>query len=660
MSETFNLQSEYKPAGDQPKAISQLVDGLNQNRRNQVLLGVTGSGKTFTMANVIANTRKPALIMAPNKTLAAQLYSEMKEFFPNNAVEYFVSYYDYYQPEAYIAKSDTYIEKEATINDQLDIFRHSATRSLFERRDVVIVSSVSCIYGIGSPETYSSFVIKITEGMELNRNDFLSDLVKLQYERTEIEFERGSFRVRGNVIDVGPSHLSDCGWKIEMSGNKVVSIAEFDSLTNRKIKKLPRITIYGNSHYITPQPTLESATKNIKIELQNRVRELEREHKIVEAHRLKQKTDFDMEMIAETGSCKGIENYSRYLTGRPPGANPPTLFEYLPDDALLFIDESHVSVPQISGMYNGDQSRKSVLVEHGFRLPSALDNRPLKFEEWDRLRPQTIFVSATPGEYELKLTNYEHVEQIIRPTGLLDPVCEVRPAENQVDDLVEEIQKTVEKNNRTLVTTLTKKMAEKLSEHLCEIGTKVAYLHSEIHTLDRIEIIRRLRKGDIDVIIGINLLREGLDVPECALIAILDADKEGFLRSETSLIQTIGRAARNIDGKAVLYAEKVTKSMKFAIDETERRRKIQKDYNDEHGLTPKSVQKNVTESFDHTSRFKEDSAQYAVHMNKKQLETQIKKLKKQMRLHAKNLEFERATELRNEMHELEKILLEQD
>jgi len=659
----FEIVSEFKLAGDQPRAVEFLTNGIEKGVRDQVLLGVTGSGKTFSMAHIIARTQRTTIIMAPNKTLAAQIYSEMKEFFPHNAVEYFVSYYDYYQPEAYIAKRDLYIEKDSSINEQIDLMRHSATRSLLERKDVIIVCSVSCIYGIGSPELYSSMVVKLSKGMKKTREDLIADLVRLQYERNEIDFSRGHFRVRGDFVDLFPSHSAEIGWKIEFFGDEVVGITEFDSLTGEKRLNMPHVTIYANSHYVTPRPTIDSAIKQIKIDLKERLEYFYQHHKLVEEQRLRQRTEFDLEMMVETGSCKGIENYSRYLTGKNAGDPPPTLFEYLPHDALLFIDESHVSVPQVRGMYNGDLARKSSLVEHGFRLPAALDNRPMKFEEWDAMRPQTIFVSATPGKIELELAKDNYVEQIIRPTGLIDPVCEIRPTENQIDDLVNEIKKVIAKGQRILVTTLTKKMAEKISEYLSEINIKVTYLHSEVNTLERMDTIRDLRKGDIDVLVGINLLREGLDIPECALVAILDADKEGFLRSETALIQTIGRVARNVEGRAILYADKITGSIERAISETNRRRGVQLEYNAAHGITPQSIKKSLNSAlhsaYEYDSPLVELAEDSAEDWNSiDALTKEIKSLKKKMLKHAENLEFEKASEIRDRIAKLEKLLLE--
>ncbi|MFI4983633.1 MAG: excinuclease ABC subunit UvrB [Rickettsiales bacterium] len=654
----FTLKSDYQPAGDQPQAISALVKGLNNQEKNQVLLGVTGSGKTFTMAHVIAQTQRPALIMAHNKTLAAQLYSEMKGFFPDNAVEYFVSYYDYYQPEAYIPTRDVYIEKDSQINEQIDLMRHSATRAILERRDVIIVASVSCIYGLGSPEWYLKMIFKIKVGDKANRNDIMKNLVNLQYKRNDIEFARGSFRVRGDTLDIFPSHYNDRAWRVTFFGNDIEQIDEFDPLTGQRIKKLPEITIFANSHYITPRPTLEQSIKLIKSELKERINWFNKNNKLVEAQRIEQRTMFDLEMMMEAGACKGIENYSRYLSGRGVGEPPPTLFEYLPQDALLFMDESHVSVSQIDGMYNGDRARKSNLVEYGFRLPSALDNRPLKFSEWDGLRPQTVFVSATPSEKELAYTQGVVVEQVIRPTGLIDPVCHIRPSSTQIDDLLKECKEVTTKGYRVLVTTLTKKMAEDLNEYLKEIGLKSVYLHSDVVTMERIEIIRDLRLGKHDVLVGVNLLREGLDIPECGLVAILDADKEGFLRSKTSLIQTIGRAARNIDGKVILYADKMTKSITAAIDETDRRRAIQVEYNQANNITPQTIRKNIDNILG--SVYEHDHVDLDKHsvISEGDAAKSIARLKKQMLEAAKNLEFEKAASLRDQITKLEMDLLE--
>ena len=591
----FKIKSDFKPAGDQPEAIKKLVSGANKEEFNQVLLGVTGSGKTFTMAKVIEATNRPALILAPNKTLAAQLYGEMKSFFPDNAVEYFVSYYDSYTPEAYVPRSDTYIEKEASMNEQIDRMRHSATRSLLERDDVLIVASVSCIYGLGSVEAYSKMTLTLQKNYEYNREQIIKSLVALQYKRNDQNFYRGTFRARGEYLEIFPSHLEDRAWRLSLFGDKLEKIEEFDPLTGDQVRELTLVKVYANSHYITPKPTIEQAVINIKKELEITLKKHKKENKLLEAQRLEERTKFDLEMIEATGSCAGIENYSRFLSGRKPGEPPPTLFEYFPDNTLIFVDECHVTVPQLNGMYKGDRSRKSTLAEYGFRLPSCMDNRPLKFEEWDLMRTQTVFVSATPGPWELKQTKGKYIDQVIRPTGLIDPPVEIRPAKNQVDDLMHECKRVIEKNHRVLVTTLTKKMAEDLTEYLHENGVKVRYLHSDIDTLERIEIMRDLRMGVFDVLVGINLLREGLDIPECALVGILDADKEGFLRSETSLIQTIGRAARNVEGKVILYADKDTKSIKKAIQETDRRRSIQIAYNKKHKIDAKSVKKEISD-----------------------------------------------------------------
>lgn len=650
MTNQFRLNSKFQPAGDQPVAIEKLVNGINSNEQNQVLLGVTGSGKTFTMANIIQNTGRPAMIMAHNKTLAAQLYSEMKAFFPDNAVEYFVSYYDYYQPEAYIAKTDTYIEKDSAINEQIDLLRHSATRAMLERKDVIVVASVSCIYGIGSPELYYQMIIPLKKGDKVNQAEFSKKLIELAYDRNDINFVRGTFRMRGDMLDIFPSHYDDRAWRLSFFGNELEQISEFDPLTGEKIAELNEITIYAKSHYVTPRPTLLQAMKYIKAELKTHLEFLHQNNKLVEAQRLEQRTMFDIEMIQETGSCKGIENYSRYLSGRAAGEPPPTLFEYLPKNALLFIDESHVTTPQVGAMYKGDLSRKNNLVEHGFRMPSARDNRPLKFEEWDKLRPQTVFVSATPGKFELDLTGGEFVEQLIRPTGLIDPECIIRPVTTQVDDLIKECKATAKKGYRTLVTALTKRMAEDLSSYLQEAGLKVTYMHSDIQTLERIEIIQDLRRGVHDVLVGVNLLREGLDIPECGLVAIMDADKEGFLRSETSLIQTIGRAARNVDGYVILYADKITNSMQRALDETNRRRLAQTAFNEKHGITPESIKKQIGETIKATEK---EEKQTKPVLKGKELQKYIEKLQKEMLEAASNLEFEKAAELRDELHNLE-------
>ncbi|MDJ1257444.1 MAG: excinuclease ABC subunit UvrB [Candidatus Midichloria sp.] len=653
----FNLNFEYQPSGDQPAAIEQLFNGLKNREKNQILLGVTGSGKTFTMANVIAKYEKPTLIMAHNKTLAAQLYSEMKNFFPNNAVEYFVSYYDYYQPEAYIPRTDLYIEKDSSINDKLDLLRHSATRALLERKDVIVVSSISCIYGLGSPELYWRMTFSIKTGEKLSRLSLAEKLVELQYERNDVKFTRGTFRMKGDVADIFPSHYQDRAWKISFFGNDIEKIYEFDVLTGNKIQQLQEIIIFANSHYITPRLTLLQAIKEIRTEKDQRVEYFKENNLLVEAQRLEQRVNLDLEMIEQSGSCKGIENYSRYLSGRKAGEPPPTLFEYLSHDALLIVDESHVTTPQIRGMFNGDRARKEVLVNYGFRLPSALDNRPLRFEEWDAMRPQTIFVSATPGPMELTMTNGKHVEQIIRPTGLLDPICIIRPVEIQVDDLLNECKDVTSNSGRVLVTTLTKKMAEDLTGYLTDINIKAVYLHSDVETLERVEIIKKLREGVYDVLVGVNLLREGLDIPECALVAILDADKEGFLRSETSLIQTIGRAARNINGRVILYADKMTGSLKRAIDETNRRRKIQEEYNKEHNIVPRTIIKSISNALEEAINAMEGNEQVEVkgktHLSKANLERYIEKLRKQMVTEAQALNFEAAAKVRDEIKELE-------
>ncbi|MBF0354484.1 MAG: excinuclease ABC subunit UvrB [Alphaproteobacteria bacterium] len=657
----LRVVSDYLPSGDQPQAIKDLTAGLLQGERDQVLLGVTGSGKTFTMANVIANVNRPTLILAPNKTLAAQLYGEMKGFFPDNAVEYFVSYYDYYQPEAYIPRTDTYIEKDSAINEQIDRMRHAATRALLERRDVVIVASVSCIYGIGSVESYARMTIPIETGMTIERDDLLKRLVALQLRRNDMAFERGCFRVRGDSIDIFPTHYEDRAWHVSLFGDEVDGIHEFDPLTGETTVRLDRIVVYPNSHYVTPRPTLTQAIKGIKEELRLRLADYNARGRLLEAQRLAERTSFDLEMMESTGHCKSIENYSRYLTGRQPGEAPPTLFEYLPEDALLIVDESHVTVPQVGGMYKGDFARKSTLADYGFRLPSCIDNRPLKFEEWDAMRPQSMFVSATPGPWELGRTQGVYAEQVIRPTGLVDPVCEVRPVENQVDDLMKECRLSAAKGFRVLVTTLTKRMAEDLTEYLHEHGVRVRYLHSDIDTLERIEIIRDLRIGAFDVLIGINLLREGLDIPECALVAILDADKEGFLRSKTSLIQTIGRAARNIDGRVLLYADKMTDSLIYALGETNRRRERQMAYNLANGITPESIRKTVGDILDSVAE--QDYVTVEVgkgdvrHLVGRDIDSYRNEIKKKMRAAASDLEFEEAARLRDELRRVEAIML---
>ncbi len=653
----FKIKSDFKPAGDQPEAIKRLVKGANKEEFNQVLLGVTGSGKTFTMAKVIEATNRPALILAPNKTLAAQLYGEMKTFFPDNAVEYFVSYYDYYTPEAYVPRSDTYIEKEASINEQIDRMRHSATRSLLERDDVLIVASVSCIYGLGSVEAYSKMTLTLQKNYDYNREQIIKSLVALQYKRNDQNFYRGTFRARGEYLEIFPSHLEDRAWRLSLFGEKLEQIEEFDPLTGDKVRDLSLVKVYANSHYITPKPTIEQAVINIKKELEITLKKHKAENKLLEAQRLEERTKFDLEMIEATGSCAGIENYSRFLSGRKPGEPPPTLFEYFPDNTLIFVDECHVTVPQLNGMYKGDRSRKSTLAEYGFRLPSCMDNRPLKFEEWDLMRTQTIFVSATPGPWELDQTKGKFIDQVIRPTGLIDPPVEVRPAKNQVDDLMHECKKVVEKNHRVLVTTLTKKMAEDLTEYLHENGVKVRYLHSDIDTLERIEIMRDLRMGVFDVLVGINLLREGLDIPECALVGILDADKEGFLRSETSLIQTIGRAARNVDGKVILYADKETKSIKKAMQETDRRRSIQLAYNKKHKIDAKTVKKEISDILE--SVYEKDYVKISEGSNVGgNLKKHLKALDKKMKESASNLEFEEAAKIRDEIRKLQSTELE--
>lgn len=658
----FKLVSAFDPAGDQPEAVQALVNGLKNGERDQVLLGVTGSGKTFTMAQIIKQMKRPALILAPNKILAAQLYGEMKSFFPENAVEYFVSYYDYYQPEAYIPRTDTYIEKDSAINEQIDRMRHGATRHILERRDVVIVASVSCIYGLGSVESYSSMAFTVQAGQSYDIREIARQLVDLQYQRNDLAFTRGTFRLKGDVLDIFPSHYEDLAWRLSFFGDELESVCEFDPLTGEKKLELKEITVYPASHYVTPRPALSQAMKTIREELKERLYYYTSENKPLEAERIEQRTRFDLEMLEATGHCKGIENYSRHLTGRAPGEPPPTLFEYLPKDAILFVDESHVSVPQLGGMYRGDFNRKSTLATYGFRLPSCVDNRPLKFEEWDKMRPQTIFVSATPGSWELNQTHGEFTEQIIRPTGLLDPLCEVRPVSSQVDDLLAECRLCAEKGQRVLVTTLTKKMAEDLTDYLAENGVKVRYMHSDIDTLERIEIVRDLRLGVFDVLVGINLLREGLDIPECALVAILDADKEGFLRSDRSLIQTIGRAARNAEGRVILYADRITESMKRALGETARRREKQQKFNAEHGIVPQTIKRDVAdilqelcekEGVDKLPQGKEKD----LLVSEKKLKDTIAKLTRQMRKAAEDLEFEQAAKIRDEIKRLENSAL---
>ncbi|MFA6123871.1 excinuclease ABC subunit UvrB [Sphingomonas sp.] len=652
----FKLVSEYQAAGDQPTAIAELVAQTQAGERDQVLLGVTGSGKTFTMAKVIEAVQRPALILAPNKILAAQLYGEMKSFFPENAVEYFVSYYDYYQPEAYVARSDTYIEKESSTNEAIDRMRHAATRSLLERDDVIIVASVSCLYGIGSVETYSAMIFDLKKGQTVDQREIVRKLVALQYKRNDAAFQRGNFRVRGDALEVFPSHYDDTAWRVSFFGDEIEEIVEFDPLTGKKVASLDYIRIYANSHYVTPGPTLKQAMEAIKFELQERLKELVPEGKLLEAQRLEQRTNFDLEMIAATGSCAGIENYSRFLTGRMPGEPPPTLFEYLPENALLFVDESHQTIGQINGMSRGDHRRKLTLAEYGFRLPSAIDNRPLRFNEWDAMRPQTTYVSATPGAWEMERTGGVFAEQVIRPTGLIDPPIEIKPVEEQVQDLIVEARKTAELGYRTLVTTLTKRMAEDLTEFMHEAGLKVRYMHSDVETLERIELIRDLRLGVYDVLIGINLLREGLDIPECGLVAILDADKEGFLRSETSLIQTIGRAARNVDGRVILYADRITGSMERAMNETNRRREKQRAYNEANGITPTTIKRNIGDIIQDVSQRDQVTVEIdedRPHMVGHNLRAYIEDLEKKMRAAAADLEFETAGRLRDEIRQLE-------
>tara|TARA_Y100000590_G_scaffold468613_1_gene652109 strand:+ start:992 stop:3061 length:2070 start_codon:yes stop_codon:yes gene_type:complete len=654
ISKPFKIVSSYMPNGDQPNAIKKLVSGIKNGENQQVLLGVTGSGKTFTMAKVIENIQRPSLIMAPNKTLAAQLYGEMKNLFPNNAVEYFVSYYDYYQPEAYVPRSDTYIEKESSINEQIDRLRHSATRSLVERNDTIIVASVSCIYGIGAVDSYSKMSFELKKNQKINRISIMRKLVELMYKRRDMDFKRGSFRVRGDTLDIFPSHYEDKSWKISMFGDEIEEISENDPLTGEKIQSLDLIKIFSNSHYVTPKPTIQKAIQKIKKDLEIQLEVFEKEKKLLEKQRLEERTKFDIEMIETTGSCAGIENYSRYLSGRKPGEPPPTLYEYMPENSLLFIDESHLTCSQISGMYKGDFSRKSTLSIYGFRLPACIDNRPLKREEWDAMRPQTIFVSATPGDYELEKTGGTFIEQVIRPTGLIDPICEIKKTDKQIDNLIHECNECIKKGHRVLITTLTKKMAEDLTEYMNENGFKVRYLHSDIDTIERIGIIRDLRLGIFDILIGINLLREGLDIPECALVAIIDADKEGYLRSKTSLIQTIGRAARNVDSKVLMYADKITNSMKQAIEETDRRRNKQLKYNKKNNITPETIKKNINEIIESTAE--QDHVTVEIDIKKelvgKKLDNYINNLEKKMLKSAEKLEFEEAAQLRDEINRL--------
>ena len=653
----FKLVSEYQPSGDQPTAIAELVESARAGEKDQVLLGVTGSGKTFTMAKVIEELQRPALVLAPNKILAAQLYGEFKSFFPDNAVEYFVSYYDYYQPEAYVPRSDTYIEKESSVNEAIDRMRHSATRALLERDDVIIVASVSCLYGIGSVETYSAMIFDLKKGESADQREIIRKLVALQYKRNDAAFQRGNFRVRGDSLEIFPSHYEDMAWRVSFFGDEIEEISEFDPLTGQKGARLNSVRVYANSHYVTPGPTMKQAAEAIRFELTERLKELHAEGRLLEAQRLEQRTNFDLEMIAATGSCAGIENYSRFLTGRLPGEPPPTLFEYLPDNALLFVDESHQTVPQIGAMAKGDHRRKITLAEYGFRLPSCIDNRPLRFNEWDAMRPQTFSVSATPGPWEMEQTGGVFAEQVIRPTGLIDPPVEIRPVEDQVQDCIDQCRKTAQKGYRTLVTTLTKRMAEDLTEFMHEAGLRVRYMHSDVETLERIELIRDLRLGVYDVLVGINLLREGLDIPECGLVCILDADKEGFLRSETSLIQTIGRAARNVEGRVILYADRMTGSMERAIAETDRRREKQREYNEAHGITPTTIIRGIQDIVAHTAsrdgvlvELGDPERNNLVGHN---LRAYIEDLEKRMRNAAANLEFEEAGRLRDEIRRLE-------
>jgi len=650
----FQIHSKFQPSGDQPHAINSLVDGLKEGKRDQVLLGVTGSGKTYTMAKIIENSQRPAIILAPNKTLAAQLYGEFKSFFPDNSVEYFVSYYDYYQPEAYVARTDTYIEKDASINEQIDKMRHSATRSLIEKDDIIIVASVSCIYGIGPLDVYAEMTEKIQVNKNIDLRGLISRLVELQYKRNDLNFFRGTFRVKGDILEIFPAHFDDRAWRISFFGNEIELISEFDPLTGEVFNDIEEITIFANSHYITPKPTLDTAIKQIKVDLKNRLEFFNSENKLLEAQRLEQRTIFDLEMINTTGTCAGIENYSRYLSGRKEGQPPPTLFEYMPENAIVFIDESHVTIPQLGAMYKGDLSRKENLSEYGFRLPSCKDNRPLNFNEWNFMRSQTIYVSATPGKWELGQTDGKFIEQIIRPTGLIDPITEIRPVKNQVEDVIGEIESVSKNNQRVLITVLTKKMAEDLTEYIHEKGIKVRYLHSDIDTIERIEIIRDLRKGVFDVLIGINLLREGLDIPECSLVAILDADKEGFLRSETSLTQTIGRAARNVNGRVILYADKITNSISRALNETERRREKQKIYNDDNNITPETIKSNIND-LDY-SIYEKDYYDISINSeivnDSESLEKKLDRLRKEMVEAASDLEFEKAAKIRDEIKKI--------
>ena len=653
----FKIESPFEPSGDQPEAIRDLCEGIERGEKNQVLLGVTGSGKTFTMAKVIEQCQRPSLIMAPNKILAAQLYSEMKEFFPNNHVEYFVSYYDYYQPEAYVPKTDTYIERDSALNEQIDRMRNAATRNILENNDVIIVASVSCIYGLGDVESYAAMTLPLAVGDNVEPRDVYKRLTELQYERNQTNFVRSTFRVQGDTLDIFPAHYEDRAWRISFFGDEIDDIYEFDSLTGKKTASLQKVTVYPANHYVTPRPAISQAITGIRKELAETVENFKNNNKLLEAQRIEQRTRFDLEMLETTGHCKGIENYSRYLTGRKPGEPPPTLFEYLPPNALIFIDESHISVPQIGGMFRGDYNRKKTLSEYGFRLPSCVDNRPLKFEEWNMMRGQTVFVSATPGDWELEQSKGVFAEQVIRPTGLTDPVCVVRPVENQVDDLMEECRKVIAKKERVLVTTLTKKMAEDLTEYLNENGIKVRYLHSDIDTLERIEIIRDLRLGVFDVLVGINLLREGLDIPECSLVAILDADKEGFLRSTRSLIQTIGRAARNAEGKVILYADRMTGSIEAALEETNRRREKQIKYNTAHGITPKTIKKSIASSLKEMTEgdfIKDDSKEVE---DLKNIDKKLKEYNRKMKEAAQNLEFEEAMVYRDKIKELELLAM---